>query len=181
MKILVNFLIIFSVYIYAASEVGTNMDKKVYYDADRTVQDKFQSLSDELSLFINNEASDDLINQYKDGKLDETEINPVVVSSQNQNQNLAKANATTTPKVLVEEPSFFAKMLEKIGIGSTKKISEETTQDTPVVEEVPTEVITTDSPKEVTVESVPDQEIIQDSKVENESSPQNEMIEEEVQ
>jgi cell envelope opacity-associated protein A len=120
MKILVSFLITFSMYLYAADGISTNMDKKVYYDADRTVQDNYKVLSEELELFIDNKASEKLIKQYQNGPLKKSEIKIA--------KKVATKGATTpTQQTQTKEPGFFAKMLEKIGIGSTKKLPVEDT------------------------------------------------------
>jgi hypothetical protein len=116
MKILISFLVVLNIYTYALEGFDSNMDKKVYYDANRDTQKGFEKLSSELDLFIKNKADDDLIELFKNGKLKDSEL----LVNTNENKKIQKK----------KEPTFFDKILEKVGLGSTKTIEE----DIPIIE-----------------------------------------------
>ena len=126
MKILMSILLVLGSFAYAAI-VDTNMDKKVYYDADRTEQDKLQVMSKELELFINDEADESLISEYKNGEVEATseeiELEKEALENiPNEKSDVKAIQTNTKDKAEDKQPGFFARMLEKIGIGSTKTI-----------------------------------------------------------
>lgn len=156
MKLLISFLFIYGLYIQAAG-FNENMDKKSYYDADRTQQDEYEKMSKDLKLFIKDQVSDKMIQDYKHGD--------VVLSAEeleyqedysDEQENQSETNTTdkqpsffskmmekigmgstkkTEPKIEDNQPSFFSKMMEKIGIGSTKKIEPEIQEDLKTTED----------------------------------------------
>ncbi len=144
MKIILGVVILIGV---ATNVFGMNMDYVKFYDADRTENDKLETMSKELKLFITSEANTSLISDYKYGELvlNEEELlaqeERLKESQEAEAQlNEVKTNQKETPKVPTEETvqtdekaGFFARMLEKVGIGSTKKIvQKETKPDKPI-------------------------------------------------
>ena len=132
-----------------------NYDKKIYYDANRDENEKKEQMAKILEKFINNEANESLINEYKKAKLKlskdeiklQDEAGMEVNSKENKkrgffsnlfsfgsdknknNKKINKQNKKISKKE--EKPSFFAKLLEKIGIGSTKRLPVKSKQEVP--------------------------------------------------
>jgi len=120
MKIL-SLVLIFSGYLFAIV-FETNMDKKVYYDANRDNQDKLEQMSKKLKLFITDKASKKLILEYKTAKVKATKEELALqkeASKEKQQKNTTKVDTKQPVKA-----GFMAKLLEKLGIGSTNKIIE---------------------------------------------------------
>jgi len=114
---------------------GANYDYVKFYDADRTENEIREDMSKELKLFITSEANATLIAEYKAAEL---VLTPEELEAKEETDKEAKENQpkevvqktepsptqTITDEKVVEdeEAGFFARMLSKIGIGSTKKI-----------------------------------------------------------
>jgi len=102
-------------------------DRKIFYDANRDHNDKLEKMSQELQLFIDSTATKELIEQYKNAKIELSEEEKEAELKAKEEEAI-KEKIDANSKVVEtknEEPSFFAKMLEKIGIGSTKKLPAE--------------------------------------------------------
>lgn len=138
MKLLASILFIFGLYIHAAG-FNENMDKKIYYDADRTQQESFEDMSKELNLFIKDEANEELVRSYVDGKVvlsDEEQELLLEEQDETASNNQEQIEETNTAQTTLDQeesqdeeleqkdtsPGFFAKLLESVGIGSTKTI-----------------------------------------------------------
>jgi hypothetical protein len=133
----------------AQSMYNENMDKKVYYDADRTHNDQLASMSEVLEKFITSEVNSTVIHNYQNGKLKLSQEELIMQANNVENKTNPAVNKVDTKKesgffssmmskigfakepsqeeqpnnVIEEKPGFFASMFEKIGIGSTKKLN----------------------------------------------------------
>jgi len=122
MKKILKLLLIVGTMLYSYSFFSENMDQKVFYDADKTQNDKLAQMSSKLDKFINSDVNDSVIVQYKNAKvlLSEEEKAKLVEEA---NKKVAQNQVSSTKQQTQnEKPGFFARMLEKIGIGSTKRL-----------------------------------------------------------
>lgn len=122
MRYITIVLFLLSSNIYAASLYDTNMDRKSYYDADRTQQDQYEKMAKELNLFINNTAPQEFIDLYKNGELkltkEELELESQKEDIKNSlDTNTISNNVETTSK----EDGFFSNLLGSIGLGTKKE------------------------------------------------------------
>ena len=147
-KILISFTIFLGLGLSAADVYNENMDKKVYYDANRDHNEVLKEMSEVLEGFITSEVNETIVQNYKNGKLQLSQ-EELELQKQNGGQNIKNnLNSVKQTKVgffdnmlskiglggsekkkdivqkepIKEEPGFFTKMLEKVGIGSTKKL-----------------------------------------------------------
>ena len=141
-KILIGFVLFVGLSLSASNAYyNTNMDKKIYYNADRSENERLEKMSEVLDKFITSEANETLVQNYKNGKLklstEELELqqqNTVVVDTNKSKKgffsrifSFGSKKEDTKQKTIKQEtnndkPGFFAKLFEKIGIGSTKKL-----------------------------------------------------------
>jgi len=134
-KITISLTIMLSSYLFAINGYDTNMDRVKYYDASRQQQEEYAKMAKELKKFISSTASQKLIEQYKNGKLKLSKEELLIQKQKNQNSNTplqpAQQQATKqTQKDKSTQPTWYERLLEKIGIGSTKKLPQETKTDT---------------------------------------------------
>lgn len=161
-KFYISFLLIFGSYLYGVDKFDTNMDRVKHYDVDGDVQKSFEVMSLELRKFIDSTASQALVEQYKNGKLElsEDEKELIVENSDVDNTDTTTAENTETIQE-TKEPSFFSRMMEKIGLGSTKKLAKEETISEDVVEE---EVVEVETQADTTVEPILETNEVTDEK-----------------
>jgi len=123
-KIIISLLVFLSLEVSAESIYNTNMDKKIYYDADRSHNDKLAQMSEELDKFIHSEVNQSVIEEYKNAK--------VQLSQEEQELQLQNGNSNTVvsdKNITTKKKSFWDSMLDKVGLGSKKgesKVSQST-------------------------------------------------------
>lgn len=83
MKFLIGIALI-GTSLYALSGFDVNMDEKRFYDADRSDQNELSEQSQILEYFIKSEISDEIITQYKSGKVN---VNAADIRKDVLNQN----------------------------------------------------------------------------------------------
>ena len=97
MRFLIGMLLI-ATSLFALNGFDVNMDEKKYYDADRSDQDVLSEQAQILEYFIKSEVSDEIISQYKSGKvkISAKEVIKYVkdkkMKSKNKNFNIEEVN-----------------------------------------------------------------------------------------
>ncbi len=132
--LIVGFVVFANMY---GSTYNVNMDKKVYYDADRTQNEIYAKQAEVLEKFIKSKVDKATYEAYKNGKvkLSAEELELQANGGQTNKKTGFFANIldqiglggskTTSSSASDKKPGFMARMLEKIGIGSTKQLSKD--------------------------------------------------------
>jgi hypothetical protein len=125
MKILISAILVFSTYIFANEWFDINMDKKIYYDANRDNNDILDKMSEDLTLFKTSKADDILIDKYKNGTL---KLSKEELELQERRFVKIDTNSTTTNQD-TNKSGFFSSMFSNIGFSSTNKEIKNTKQE----------------------------------------------------
>lgn len=167
MRVFMKILLIVGLF---SSIYANNLDQKKFYDANRDNNEKLEKMAQELQLFIDSTASDELIKEYKEAEVELTEEEKEAELEAQREAAIAAGEAI--PDEAQQEPGFFASMLEKVGIGSTKKLPVENNETSEVAPET-TEQEATPS-EEAPAQEAPAEQEVQDEVKETQEEPKKE-------